>query len=125
MSSLRDQLAELLQRIKDEARRIYPGGILEIETADGYVLSMYWRSVRLFDGIVLLLRKRLPEESLILARSLFVDALPKQLMLSQRKCLILKRSRRAVANPRIERTACQRRFAPLTRLLRRNVMRVF
>ena len=36
---------------------------------------MYWRSVRLFDGVVLLLRKRLPEEALMLARSLFVEAL--------------------------------------------------
>jgi hypothetical protein len=74
-NSLREELADLLQRIKDEARGIYPGEIVEIKTADGYVLSLYWRTIRLFDGVVLLLKNRLPEEALIIARSLFVDAL--------------------------------------------------
>ena len=74
-NTLRHRLADLVQRIAEAVRRIYPGGISEIETADGYVFSMYWRSVRLFDGIILLLRNRLPEEALILARSLFVEGL--------------------------------------------------
>lgn len=74
-TALRNQVADLLQRVKDEARRIYPGGTLEIKKVDSYVLTLYWRAIRLFDGVVLLLRTHLPEEALILARSLFVDAL--------------------------------------------------
>ena len=73
--SLREKVITLLAQARDTVRKISPRGVLESKTADAFVLFLYWRSIRLFDGIVALLEKDLPEEALILGRSLFVDAL--------------------------------------------------
>jgi hypothetical protein len=48
---------------------------LEIRPSDRFILSMFWRSVRLFRASVLLLREDLPEEALIVGRSAFVESL--------------------------------------------------
>jgi hypothetical protein len=52
-----------------------PQAEMEVPTHEAYILGMFWRCVRLFDGAVLLLRAELPEEAAILARSLFEESL--------------------------------------------------
>ncbi len=47
----------------------------ETPTHLAFVLGMYWRSVRLFDATLLLLKSELPEEAAIVARSLFEESL--------------------------------------------------
>jgi hypothetical protein len=76
--SLREKVSTLLARARDLARKISPREELTVKIEDMFVLCLYWRSIRLFDGIVSLLsllEKDLPEEALILGRSLFVEAL--------------------------------------------------
>ena len=41
-----------------------------ISTSTSHIVSMYWRAIRLNDGIIILLKAELPEEAAILARSL-------------------------------------------------------
>jgi hypothetical protein len=67
-------VSTLLAQARDLARKISPRE-LEVKIEDMFVLCLYWRSIRLFDGIIALLEKDLPEEALILGRSLFVEAL--------------------------------------------------
>lgn len=63
------------QRVNQLLRKMRPASPVELPTAHFYVLGMFWRSVRLFDGILLLVKAELPEEAAILCRSLFEDGL--------------------------------------------------
>lgn len=74
-NSDRDQVAALLARTRDEVLKCVPNDYFAIASVDGFVVSLSWRSFRLFDGIVALIDKNLPEEALILSRALFTDAL--------------------------------------------------
>lgn len=47
----------------------------EIRTHYVFILGMFWRSVRLYRGILILLKAQLPEEGALLARSLFEESL--------------------------------------------------
>jgi hypothetical protein len=62
---------ELLQEIRDRT----PKQAVEVQTAHALILGMFWRAVRLYQGILLLLEAHLPEEAAILARSLFEESL--------------------------------------------------
>lgn len=45
--------------------------LFDIRPVDQHMIGMFWRAVRLYDGVLLLLKNQLPEEGAILARSLF------------------------------------------------------
>jgi len=62
---------QLLVTVRDAA----PKQPLEISIAHFYILGMYWRTVRLYEAVLLLLEAQLPEEAAIIARSLFEDSL--------------------------------------------------
>jgi hypothetical protein len=53
----------------------HDGQVVEIPTADAYILSMYARSRSLLHGVSVLLDAGMPEEAMILARELFSDSL--------------------------------------------------
>src|SRR5690349_3630288 len=66
-------LAEKILRLVDEnapkeALNISPG-------FHSHMLSMFVRAYRLYEGVLVLLKAELPEESMFLARSLFEDSL--------------------------------------------------
>lgn len=66
-------LAEKILRIVDEG---VPQGGFDVSPARYFhILGMFWRARRLYDGVLLLLKAQLPEESTILARSLFETSL--------------------------------------------------
>lgn len=71
----RQAMFELLKRIRHELRNIVPAEFVEVTPADSVILGMYWRSVRLYDGVVVLLENNLPEEAMFLARSAFEESL--------------------------------------------------
>ena len=62
---------DLLSRLK----ACTPKTEFEIPTAHVYIVGMFWRAVRLYDGTLVLLKSELPEESALLARSLFEESL--------------------------------------------------
>lgn len=74
-SFLSADLKELLFDIARTVRKCSPSAEFEYQILDRIVLQLYWRSLRLFEGVILLLDKGLPEEALLLARSLFVESL--------------------------------------------------
>ena len=49
--------------------------VFDIRPVDQHMIGMFWRAVRLYDGVLILLKNQLPEEAAILARSLFEDSL--------------------------------------------------
>lgn len=63
------------KRLLQMARASVPRAEVEVPTHQAYILGMFWRCVRLFDGAFLLLKAELPEEAAILARSLFEESL--------------------------------------------------
>jgi hypothetical protein len=72
----------LWQTIEPHAARLLtvlqqtvPKGPSEIRTHYVFILGMFWRSVRLYHGILVLLKAQLPEEAALLARSLFEESL--------------------------------------------------
>jgi hypothetical protein len=65
------ECAKLLLALRGSAT----SAAVEIPTHHAFVLGMYWRSVRLFDATLLLLKAELPEENAIVARSLFEESL--------------------------------------------------
>jgi hypothetical protein len=71
----RQAMFELLKRIRNELRSIVPAGLVEVTPADSVILGMFWRSVRLYDGVTILLEQNLPEEAMFLARSAFEESL--------------------------------------------------
>ncbi len=73
--SLREKSIKLAVRTKEAAFAVAPTTGQAMAPVDFPVLGLFHRSLRLFDGIVALLEKDLPEEALILGRSLFSDAL--------------------------------------------------
>src|SRR5688572_22695736 len=93
-STGRPSASDVLARAKELAAMI-TGDIAdrayEIPTAHTYVLGMFWRCVRLYDGVILLLEAQLPEEAAILGRSLFEESLRLQQLTdsSQRDALIV------------------------------------
>src|SRR5712691_9567500 len=60
---------DLLQLVDNSV----PRGAVEVPVTYGYIAGMFWRGRRIYEGVLLLLRAHLPEESAILARSLFED----------------------------------------------------
>jgi hypothetical protein len=60
--------------------------LFDIRPVDQHMVGMFWRAVRLYDGVLILLKNQLPEEAAILGRSLFevslhlqqLDAEPRQ-----------------------------------------------
>jgi hypothetical protein len=62
---------QLSSAVKDNV----PKHALEIPTAHAFILGMFWRTVRLYDGTLLLPEAQFPEEAAILARSLFEESL--------------------------------------------------
>lgn len=86
---------KLLQLVKDSA----PQGTFELPTAHVYIVGMFWRAVRLYDGVLVLLKAELPEEAAILARSLFEESLRLQQLASEphnRDALILCWANRSI-----------------------------
>ena len=62
----------LLQHIRENS----PKGVFEIPAAHiQVVVAIFWRAVRLYDGVLVLLKNQQPEEAMFLARSLFEDGL--------------------------------------------------
>lgn len=41
--------------------------LFDIRPVDQHMIGMFWRAVRLYDGVLLLLKNQLPEEGAILA----------------------------------------------------------
>jgi hypothetical protein len=74
-ASDRQAMFEVLRRLRDELRRIVPSGNVQGTPFDGVILSMFWRTVRHYDAIVILLERDLPEEAAELSRSLFEESL--------------------------------------------------
>jgi hypothetical protein len=66
-------LAEKILRIVEES---VPKGVFDVSPArNRHIVGMLWRARRLYEGVLLLLKAQLPEESTILARSLFETSL--------------------------------------------------
>src|SRR5687768_843180 len=68
-----DTLA-LLKRIQDAVGRV-GSKTQEVRSDDSVTMSLFMRAWRLFDAIIILLERNLPEEAVILSRALFTDAL--------------------------------------------------
>lgn len=65
-------LAEaLLKAVTDSA----PTGELELPTARSHILGMFWRTRRLYEATLVLLKAEMPEEAAFIARSLFEESL--------------------------------------------------
>lgn len=62
---------ELLQIVSSSV----PSAEFELPTAHAHIVGMFWRSRRLYEGVLILLKAELPEEALFLARSLFEESL--------------------------------------------------
>jgi hypothetical protein len=65
------QADDLLQLVRQKT----PKGPLDISPPHVHILGMFWRALRLYDGVLLLLKAELPEEAAFLARSLFEESL--------------------------------------------------
>jgi len=65
------QADKLLQLVADSP----PKESFEIQPAQAHIAGMFWRSRRLYEGVLILLKAELPEEAAILARSLFEESL--------------------------------------------------
>lgn len=50
-----------------------------------HIIGMFWRALRLYGGVLILLKAELPEEAAILARSLFEEALRLQQLAADTK----------------------------------------
>lgn len=66
---------ELLPRVRKGVSDILPSELGNLSPTDIHVFGILSRTIRFFDGIVALLEKNLPEEALVLGRSMFEDAL--------------------------------------------------
>jgi hypothetical protein len=75
VNSLWHRIEPLADQLLGLVRSTASTAPVEIPTHLGFVLSMFWRCLRLYDGILVLLKSELPEESAFLARSLFEDSL--------------------------------------------------
>lgn len=71
----RDDVLGLLKHVADVVKHLGPTAEFQVDTIDAHVLGMYVRSMRLYEGVVALLDRDLPEEALVLARSLFEESL--------------------------------------------------
>lgn len=71
----RREMHSLLAQLRQKLQTILPAGFFNVSPADALVLSMFWRSVRLYDAATILLRSNLPEEAVMLARASFEEAL--------------------------------------------------
>jgi hypothetical protein len=81
--SLWPQVEVLAGRLLELVREHSPKGEMEIRTAHAHILGMFWRSFRLYEGVLLLLRAELPEEAAFLARTLFECSLRLRQMASE------------------------------------------
>lgn len=73
--SLWDKVEPDADRLLQLVRGVAPGTSVEMPTHLAFVLGMFWRCLRLYDGALLLLKAELPEEAAFLARSLFEESL--------------------------------------------------
>jgi hypothetical protein len=90
VNSLWHRIEPLADQLLGLVRSTASTAPVEIPTHLGFVLSMFWRCLRLYDGILVLLKSELPEESAFLARSLFEDSLRlKQLQEKPEACIAL------------------------------------
>jgi Family of unknown function (DUF5677) len=69
------EVLALAKQLLQDVTGARPQREIEVRTPDDVILGKFWRSVRLFDAILLLLEAQLPEESAILGRSLFKESL--------------------------------------------------
>lgn len=74
-NSLPGAVHDLLSEVSDLLDQARPADVIEVPPPDAYVLAIYWRLRSLFAGVRLLVEHHLPEEALILARSLFTGSL--------------------------------------------------
>lgn len=78
LNDRRDEILGLVARSSDAVFANGPDGpdeVFETDHVGYFVTSTYSRSRRLLRAVLVLLKKRLPDEALILARSLFSDSL--------------------------------------------------
>ena len=83
--------------------RSVPEEAVEVPVIHGYIAGMFWRARRLYEGVLLLVRAHLPEESAILARSLFDDSMRLQQLEAEpahRTALVLRWAKDSIAEER-------------------------
>lgn len=66
---------DLMRRAIEIVARLAPRGEFETATVNALAVALYWRSIGLQSAILLLAESGLVEEGLVLARSMFEDAL--------------------------------------------------
>lgn len=66
---------QFLEEVLDLAHGLSPEGEFEVSIPDSVAIGMYWRCTRLFRATIVLLEDKLPEEALIIARSLYLESL--------------------------------------------------
>jgi hypothetical protein len=72
----RRAMLDVLRRLRAALLLVVPtGSFIDGTPAHGVILSMYWRTVRHYDAIVILLENHLPEEAAALSRPLFEESL--------------------------------------------------
>jgi hypothetical protein len=103
---------EVAAAIREATRALPVRGPQEVTTHDGVILQMYLRCPPLFDGVVALLEKGLPEEALFLGRALFDESLQLQELAdaaeSQRIGLVVGREENSIdRNRRLMRLAIE------------------
>lgn len=80
--SVPNQIPQAAQQVaaalREATRELPVRGSQEVTTHDGVIIQMYLRCPPLFDGVVALLERGLPEEGLFLGRALFDESLQLQ-----------------------------------------------
>jgi Family of unknown function (DUF5677) len=72
---------KLLQLVRDSA----PTEGFDVSHPNVHIVGMFWRALRLYDGALVLLKAELPEETAILARSLFETSMRLQQLQGERQ----------------------------------------
>ena len=99
----REEVFALLRSMRQQVDTIVPKDKFETNAIDAVILGIFWRSVRLFDAITILLEKNLPEEASALARSSFEGAMLLQELghdFANRVGLVLRFVHTAIQNKR-------------------------
>jgi len=70
-TSVEDRWSQMLSNAEAIQREITENTptLFDVTISTSHIVSMYWRAIRLNDGIIILLKAELPEEAAILARS--------------------------------------------------------
>ena len=71
-TSVEDRWSQMLSNAEAIQREITENTptLFDVTISTSHIVSMYWRAIRLNDGIIILLKAELPEKAAILARSL-------------------------------------------------------